>query len=70
MSSGAEPDPLWVADQVAAYLRVPKATLYRWRTMNVGPPAKKVGRHLRYKSSEVISWFDNLDGQVSDDDPA
>jgi excisionase family DNA binding protein len=61
MASGAEPDPLWTADQVAAYLKVPKATLYRCRCDGSGPPARRVGRHLRYKSNDVVEWLDNLE---------
>lgn len=62
----SELTPIWDADQVAEYLKVPKATLYRWRSDRSGPPARRVGRHLRYKSAEVIDWFDNLEGQLPD----
>jgi excisionase family DNA binding protein len=65
--SESEPAAIWDADEVAAYLKVPKATLYRWRTLRSGPPARRIGRHLRYNASEVIDWFNNLDGQLSDD---
>jgi excisionase family DNA binding protein len=60
-------DPLWDIDQVAAYLNVPKRTLYRWRTLGYGPPGKKVGRHLRYRASDVIAWFANLTDQILDE---
>jgi predicted DNA-binding transcriptional regulator AlpA len=50
-------DPLWSAEDVAAFLRVPKATLYQWRYMGCGPKASKVGRHLRYDPAEVRAWF-------------
>jgi excisionase family DNA binding protein len=49
-------DPLWSVDDVAAYLRVPKATLYQWRYLGCGPKAIKVGRHLRYDPAEVRAW--------------
>ncbi|MER7243075.1 helix-turn-helix domain-containing protein [Kribbella sp. NPDC000426] len=60
-------DPLWDIDQVAAYLGVPKRTLYRWRTLGYGPPAKKVGRHLRYRASDVITWFADLPDHILDE---
>ncbi|WP_329000876.1 helix-turn-helix domain-containing protein [Kribbella sp. NBC_00709] len=60
-------DPLWDIDQVAAYLNVPKRTLYRWRTLGYGPPGKKVGRHLRYRATDVIAWFANLTDQILDE---
>ncbi|MGW6278427.1 helix-turn-helix transcriptional regulator [Kribbella sp. NPDC055071] len=62
-----EPDPLWDIDQVAAYLRVPKRTLYRWRTHGYGPRGKRVGRHLRYRASDVVSWFSDLNDEIVDE---
>ncbi|TCO37625.1 excisionase family DNA binding protein [Kribbella antiqua] len=59
-------DPLWDIDQVSAYLNIPKATLYRWRTIGYGPPARRIGRHLRYRRSDVIDWFAGL--QDADDE--
>ncbi|WP_026876776.1 helix-turn-helix transcriptional regulator [Jiangella gansuensis] len=50
-------EPTWTPDEVAAYLRVPKATLYQWRWKNYGPPAAKVGRGLRYEVADVVAWF-------------
>ncbi|MEV6413578.1 helix-turn-helix domain-containing protein [Kribbella sp. NPDC051718] len=43
-----EVEPLWDINQVSTYLKVPKATLYGWRGKKYGPPADRVGRHLRY----------------------
>lgn len=56
-------DKLWTVQDVADYLGVPVKTLYRWRTMNYGPAARRVGKHLRYRSSDVVAWFDALDTQ-------
>jgi len=41
-------DRLWTAEETAAYLQIPKATLYQWRYLGIGPKAGRVGRHLRY----------------------
>ena len=49
-------DPLWTIEDVAGYLRLPVQTLYQWRRKNVGPPAKKCGRHLRYDPAAVQRW--------------
>ncbi|MFI5925068.1 helix-turn-helix domain-containing protein [Micromonospora sp. NPDC051543] len=49
-------DGLWTIADVAAYLRVPTETLYRWRMVQYGPPAARVGRHLRYEPATVRSW--------------
>jgi excisionase family DNA binding protein len=51
------PDELWTIEEAAAYLKVEKGTLYTWRKRHYGPPAGRVGRHLRYDSAEVRAWF-------------
>ncbi len=52
----AASDELWTVQDVSAYLRVPQETLYRWRKVKYGPPAARVGRHLRYEPDAVRSW--------------
>ncbi|GAA1594164.1 hypothetical protein GCM10009678_90400 [Actinomadura kijaniata] len=51
------PDCTWTPDEVARFLRVPKATLYQWRYLGTGPKAARVGRHLRYLPEDVLAWF-------------
>jgi excisionase family DNA binding protein len=50
------PEELWSIQDAAAYLRVPVGTLYQWRHRRTGPPAFKLGRHLRYDPAAVRSW--------------
>ena len=50
----------WTAEEVSAYLKVSVKTLYYWRFRGYGPKGKRVGRHLRYKPSEVMTWFNSL----------
>jgi excisionase family DNA binding protein len=50
-------DPLWTVEDVAAFLRVPVETLYAWRKRHTGPPAARVGRHLRYDPTDVRAWL-------------
>lgn len=45
------------AAEVAAYLGIPVATLYRWRYQGTGPRAVRVGRHLRYDAAGVRQWL-------------
>ncbi|HYS38849.1 MAG TPA: helix-turn-helix domain-containing protein [Pseudonocardiaceae bacterium] len=59
-------DPLWTIDDVSAYLRVSVDTLYQWRHRRTGPPAGKVGRHLRYDPAVVREWFANQGGDNAD----
>lgn len=51
--------------EVADYLQVPVKTLYRWRYAGEGPPAYRVGRHLRFRWSDVEGW---LAGRGTDHD--
>jgi excisionase family DNA binding protein len=53
----ATADRLWTVDDVSTFLGVTVATLYQWRHHRTGPPAYKVGRHLRYDPAEVRSWL-------------
>ncbi|MGB3763655.1 MAG: helix-turn-helix domain-containing protein [Ornithinimicrobium sp.] len=45
---------------MSQYLGVPVDTLYAWRTKGAGPPAFKVGRHLRYDPAEVVVWLKSI----------
>lgn len=63
-------DRLVDVHELAAYLEVPVKTLYAWRYRRAGPPAFRVGRHLRYRWSDVQGWIQlriepSLPGSVS-----
>jgi Helix-turn-helix domain len=60
MITATESDELWTIEDVSGYLRIPVETLYQWRKKRTGPPARKVGRHLRYDPTKVRKWFDDL----------
>ena len=51
-------DPLLTLDDVVAYLGIPKNTLYRWRVDGEGPRAMKIGKHLRYRRTELEAWLE------------
>lgn len=53
--------------QVAEYLGIPVATLYQWRYRREGPPGFRVGRHVRYRRSDVDAWIER---QLEDSNPA
>jgi excisionase family DNA binding protein len=48
---------LLTPDELSEWLRVPKQTVYRWRTRGGGPSAYRVGRHVRYAVSDVEQWL-------------
>jgi len=49
--------PLLSPDELASYLAVPLATVYRWHSRREGPPGIRVGRHLRYRLDDVDRWL-------------
>ena len=48
-------------DEVARRLDIPKTTLYGWRYKGTGPRSHRIGKHLRYRWSDVLEWLDNHD---------
>lgn len=53
-------DQLWTVRDVSAFLRVPVGTIYQWRVRGEGPPAMRLGRHLRFDPDEVEAWARSL----------
>jgi excisionase family DNA binding protein len=43
---------------LAAYLGVPQATIYWWRSRGDGPPGFRLGKHLRFRQSEIEAWLE------------
>ncbi|MCM2428799.1 helix-turn-helix transcriptional regulator [Streptomyces sp. RKAG337] len=51
------PDRYLTPEDLMELLGVPSVeTLYTWRKKRVGPPAFRVGRHLRYDPVTVQAW--------------
>lgn len=48
---------LLTTEEVAELLQVPVATIYGWRVRREGPPAIRVGRHLRFRREAVERWL-------------
>lgn len=51
-------DELLTSTEVADLLRVPVGSVYDWRSRQVGPRGVNVGRHVRYRRSDVDAWLD------------
>ena len=51
---------LWSIVEVTHYLGVSRDTIYGWRKSGYGPPASKVGKHLRWRPVDVTEWIDRL----------
>lgn len=50
-------DPLLSIADLAEYLGVPVATIYDWRVDGKGPCGIRVGRHVRFAVSDVVTWI-------------
>ena len=48
-------------EEVARRLDIPKSTLYQWRYKGTGPRSHRIGKHLRYRWSDVLNWLDAQD---------
>ena len=50
--------PLWTIEDLSAYLSVPIATIYKWRSTGEAPTAHKIGRYLRWAPADVLDWLE------------
>jgi len=50
---------LLAVEDVAEQLGVPVKTVYTWRTRGTGPRGIRVGKHVRYRQSEIDFWLDS-----------
>lgn len=55
----AQGSALLSPQQLADYLGVPLATVYRWRHESTGPRGIKVGKHVRYRRRDVEAWLES-----------
>ena len=38
---------------------VPLSTIYKWNSEGTGPRFVKIGKHVRYRPSDVAAWLEN-----------
>lgn len=50
-------EPLLSVEELSEYLGIPIKTIYDWRRTGHGPCAIRMGRHLKYASSDVRDWI-------------
>lgn len=55
-------DKLLSVEELAELLGVPVGTIYRWNHIGTGPQAIKVGRHVRYRQTDIDRWLDQRAG--------
>jgi len=59
MSQTPQCERLWTFQDVSDFLGVPIGTLYQWRVRGEGPPAFKLGKHVRFDPERVRAWLDD-----------
>lgn len=43
--------------ELAEYLKVPEETVRSWRHRDTGPRGVRLGKHVRYRRSDVDAWI-------------
>jgi predicted DNA-binding transcriptional regulator AlpA len=56
MSLALTEDRWWTVEDVARYFQVPPKTVHTWRYTRTGPRGVKIGRHVRFRESEIHRW--------------
>jgi excisionase family DNA binding protein len=51
-------EPLMTIADLSVMLGAPVDTLYGWRHRGEGPTGYRVGRHVRYRRSNVEAWLE------------
>jgi excisionase family DNA binding protein len=44
--------------ELSAELKVPLGTIYGWRYRGTGPRGIRVGKHVRFRRSDVEQWLE------------
>lgn len=55
-----DPDALYEQQHIAEYLGKTKTWMERARSRGIGPVYLRLGRSIRYRGSDILTW---LDGQ-------
>ncbi len=53
---------LWTIEDLSSFLQIPAGTIYQWRHRGEGPPALRLGNHLRWQAATVLAWVQSQRG--------
>lgn len=56
-----EQDSIFTIDELAAYLKISKSTLYKL-AQEGKLPGQKIGRHWRFRKETIDEWLDETRG--------
>jgi len=60
-----KPGDVLTIDELSAYLKIPKSTLYKLvREGKV--PCQKIGRHWRFRKEAIDRWLEETHGDMKD----
>jgi excisionase family DNA binding protein len=51
-------DRVMTTPELAEFLKVPLDTVHKWRSRGTGPRGSRVGKHVRYRMSDILAWLD------------
>lgn len=67
MTKDSQPsNDLLTTEEVAEILRVPVATVRKWRSEGVGPRGFRIGKYVRYRRSAVEIFIEDRESTESD----
>lgn len=46
-------------EELAEYLRTPKASIEYWRVAGTGPVFMRIGRKVFYSEADVLAWLES-----------
>lgn len=58
MATKTDRRPLATPAALSEYLGISELTLRDWRRRGIGPPYRRIGRHVRYPWPGVDAWVD------------
>jgi len=50
-------DEFFTPETLAAWLGMPRRTIYSWRARGLGPKGHVLGKHLRFRRRDVEEWL-------------
>lgn len=61
----ADLDTILSVSELSALVQVPVPTIYKWRATGRGPRALRVGKHLRFRMSDVDAWLESCADELA-----
>jgi len=59
-----DPERLMTSKEVAEFLQVPVSTIHQWRYRSKGPKGFRVGKHIRFRRSDVEAWIEDQQDEL------